>query len=353
MIAMIGEGAFFKPHQDTPRGQDMFGSLVVVMPTPHEGGQLVLRHNGEEWTFDAAALLSGKAPNTLAYIAFFSDVEHEVLPVASGYRVTLTYNLYYTWDTSTRLYRQGVSSIMPPHADVRNLRRILGGLLDDPAFLPEGGNLGFGLRHRYPFTTPYDGGRDREPLRCLRRWLKGSDYSLFQACEGLGLNPLLRLIYDDRFGGGHLLLLDAMFALADAVEGDTIASRELLENKRKGDGIIEVKNITLGEGDVEDDRDDGFTDCPNDDDSKVKIYWVTSWGGGDEVYSERLTYGNEASIEYNYAHVCLIAEVPPAPDRTKSSNQGSASDSEDGEGGEGGGGGKDEDRDQDKEIVQA
>ena len=144
-----------------------------------------------------------------------------------------------------------------------------------------------------------------------------------------------------------------MFALADDVEGDTIASRELLENKRKGDGIIEVKNITFGEGDVEDDRDDGFTDYPNDDDSKVKIYWVTSWGGGDEVYSERLTYGNEASIEYTYAHVCLVAEVSPAPDRTKSSNQGSASDSEDGEGGEGGGGGKNEDRDQDTEIVQA
>ena len=37
-----GEGAFFKPHVDTPQSELMFGSLVIVFPTPHEGGELVL-----------------------------------------------------------------------------------------------------------------------------------------------------------------------------------------------------------------------------------------------------------------------------------------------------------------------
>ena len=46
------QGAFFKPHRDTPRGKKMFGSLVIVLPTPHEGGELVLRHKGKEHTFD-------------------------------------------------------------------------------------------------------------------------------------------------------------------------------------------------------------------------------------------------------------------------------------------------------------
>ncbi len=73
----------------------MFGSLVVVFPTPHEGGTLVLRHHGKEWTFDSGKILAN-APNCVAYVAFFSDVEHEVSPVASGHRVTVTYNLY--WD---------------------------------------------------------------------------------------------------------------------------------------------------------------------------------------------------------------------------------------------------------------
>ena len=94
---IAGEGAFFKPHQDTPLSDKMFGSLVVVFPTAHSGGALVLRHHGKEWTFDSAKLLhhDSDPDNRLAYVAFFSDVAHEVLPVLSGRRITVTYNLYW------------------------------------------------------------------------------------------------------------------------------------------------------------------------------------------------------------------------------------------------------------------
>lgn len=34
--------------QDTPRSEDQFGSLVVCLPVPHEGGSLVVRHGGSE-----------------------------------------------------------------------------------------------------------------------------------------------------------------------------------------------------------------------------------------------------------------------------------------------------------------
>jgi len=34
------KGSFFKPHVDTPRSDKMFGSLVIVFPSPHEGGAL-------------------------------------------------------------------------------------------------------------------------------------------------------------------------------------------------------------------------------------------------------------------------------------------------------------------------
>ena len=51
---------------------------------------------------------------------------------------------------------------MPAHPDMSNLRRILGGLLDDPAFLPEEGNLRLGLRHRHPLPTLYSGWCDHE-----------------------------------------------------------------------------------------------------------------------------------------------------------------------------------------------
>jgi predicted 2-oxoglutarate/Fe(II)-dependent dioxygenase YbiX len=91
-----GKGAFFKPHKDTPRSSTMFGSLVIVFPTKHEGGALMLRHGGSEWTFDSATMVRTQVDPSIAYIAFYSDVEHEVTPVTSGYRVTLTYNLYFS-----------------------------------------------------------------------------------------------------------------------------------------------------------------------------------------------------------------------------------------------------------------
>ena len=36
----------------------MLGSLVIVYPTPHQEGELVLRHKDHEWTFDANSLTS-------------------------------------------------------------------------------------------------------------------------------------------------------------------------------------------------------------------------------------------------------------------------------------------------------
>src|SRR5258708_12244162 len=76
-----GQGSFFKPHVDTPRGEKMFGSLVVVFPTPHEGGTLFIRHRGQEWTFASASALSPAPPSSGASIAFFTYVDHESTPV--------------------------------------------------------------------------------------------------------------------------------------------------------------------------------------------------------------------------------------------------------------------------------
>ncbi|KAF8635477.1 hypothetical protein AX14_010508 [Amanita brunnescens Koide BX004] len=95
-LNVYGEKSFFKAHIDTPHGARMFGSLVVFFPTTYEGGSLVMRPKGEEWSFDAAKALAGcKEDSHVAYVALYSDVEHEVSTVTSGYRVTVTYNLYF------------------------------------------------------------------------------------------------------------------------------------------------------------------------------------------------------------------------------------------------------------------
>ena len=78
-LNVYSTGSHFKSHVDTPRSDTMFGSLVVCLPSHFKGGELVMRHQRHQVTFDWST-----APATY-WAAFFSDVEHEILPVTSGY----------------------------------------------------------------------------------------------------------------------------------------------------------------------------------------------------------------------------------------------------------------------------
>ncbi|KAK3346421.1 hypothetical protein B0T25DRAFT_461040 [Lasiosphaeria hispida] len=80
------KGAMFKAHTDTEKIPGMFGTLVICLPSPHEGGDLVLKHRGEKKVFKTSEIQPSLA-------CWYSDVLHEVLPVTSGYRWVLTYNL--------------------------------------------------------------------------------------------------------------------------------------------------------------------------------------------------------------------------------------------------------------------
>lgn len=67
---------------------------MVCLPVEHEGGQLKVRHEGKEMTFDWSTSRDDSDHAGIRWAAFYSDCEHEVLEVTSGHRVTLTYNLY-------------------------------------------------------------------------------------------------------------------------------------------------------------------------------------------------------------------------------------------------------------------
>lgn len=45
-LNVYSEGGHFAPHKDTPRGNDMFGTLVVCLPSQFSCGELVLSHRG-------------------------------------------------------------------------------------------------------------------------------------------------------------------------------------------------------------------------------------------------------------------------------------------------------------------
>jgi hypothetical protein len=85
-MLIYGKGQFFLPHQDSEKDDAMVGTLVVSLPSAHAGGELIVEHGGESVTYRTSK-------QDLSFVAFYADCRHEVKPVTSGYRVTLTFNL--------------------------------------------------------------------------------------------------------------------------------------------------------------------------------------------------------------------------------------------------------------------
>jgi len=153
----------FRPHVDTPRGEDQIGSLVVCLPTifkgkfdlllpswvkadKHKGGELGVRHKGNDIRFNWSST-SDSAPK-IQWAAFYSDCEHEVFPVTSGSRITLTYNLF----ASRGFEKLAGSQTINANPTSLPLYTTLQDALASPNFMRKGGQLGIYLAHAYPFT---------------------------------------------------------------------------------------------------------------------------------------------------------------------------------------------------------
>ena len=94
-MLVYGKGQFFLPHQDSEKDDAMVGTLVVSLPSAHTGGELAVEHCGESVTYRASK-------EHLSFVAFYADCRHEVKPVKSGHRVTLTLNLLADGGTDTQ-----------------------------------------------------------------------------------------------------------------------------------------------------------------------------------------------------------------------------------------------------------
>ena len=178
-LNIYSTGCHFKAHVDTPRSKDMFGSLVVCLPSQFTGGALVTRHQGRQMTFDWSS-----SHSATQWAAFYSDVVHEVLPVTSGHRITLTYNLYQTmplqlnFDVTTNpLYGELLSALQSPH------------------FMRFGGTLGFFCQHKYVETLTDSDSEYGAQLS----FLKGADKIVYQVARSLQLGIDLKAICNNKY----------------------------------------------------------------------------------------------------------------------------------------------------------
>ncbi len=86
------KGFFLQTAQGHPAGrQDVRIARCLFYPPRTKAALSSFDHGDEEWKFE-----SDTVPlSSISYAAFYGDVEHEVTEVKSGYRLTLTYNLYF------------------------------------------------------------------------------------------------------------------------------------------------------------------------------------------------------------------------------------------------------------------
>ncbi|KAJ7211618.1 hypothetical protein GGX14DRAFT_448890 [Mycena pura] len=296
-LNVYGPGSFFKAHKDTPRSDDMIGSLVIVYPTAHEGGALTLSHGKNTWAFDSAAELaahgqSSESKPAVAYIAFFSDVTHAVEEVRSGSRVTLTYNLYLEDHTADH----------PASAPERACETALRALLVDPAFFPDGGLLAFSLTHQYPIPAR----AERSTLEQVLQMLKGSDARIRTVAERVGLSTVVRFVYESE---------DRLFSEED---GNDVLVDHVLDLEELNTEYDDVRAAVEDAGKVLSDfrvgrKKRGHVEDDNASDSETTaVHWVTDRDrtSQNQVDSAYVFYGNEASIGHVYGNAALFVSIP-------------------------------------------
>ncbi|KAI0686996.1 hypothetical protein C8Q76DRAFT_686525 [Earliella scabrosa] len=310
-LNVYGPGSFFKPHVDTPRSELQFGSLVIVFPTTHEGGELKIRHPNDpndeaaeddraEWTFDSNALLTGCTEPSIAYVAFFSDVEHEVMPVLSGYRLTITYNLYWA-EPKTPSAATSLSVPCSISTTESDLKAMMQKLLDDPTFLPDGGRLMFGLAHKYPLPPAHDFASARDAVQSVGARLKANDAVIYRVMQDLSLSASFKILYsvNEKYSTDvTYIACDRVVPLERMGEIEGGLWRELCTT---WDGLL-VSTPRYHDSD--------------DDPPVYPVQWVTAAPRFAKVKTAFVAYGNQALMEFAYWRIYLLVRVGPAGDRS-------------------------------------
>ncbi|KAI5920064.1 hypothetical protein F4810DRAFT_684590 [Camillea tinctor] len=80
------KGSDCKSYVVTEQVPGMFGTLVINLPSPHTGGEFVVDCDHMTKRFRTSDY-------EMSYLAWYSDTLYELLPVKTGYRWVLTYNL--------------------------------------------------------------------------------------------------------------------------------------------------------------------------------------------------------------------------------------------------------------------
>jgi len=118
-MLLYEEGGKFDSHMDTEKELGMFGSLVVQLPAQHTGGDLVVEHGKEKKT----VRFSVDSDECMTWAAFYADCKHTLMPVESGLRLVLAFNLVRT--RSSPGVDNALKAPTQPDSQAHALRRVV------------------------------------------------------------------------------------------------------------------------------------------------------------------------------------------------------------------------------------
>jgi hypothetical protein len=128
---------------------------------------------------------------SIGWCFLYSDCEHEVLPVESGLRVTLAYDVFYHSEAPAT-YPSGEEKFVLGDSRANEMLALLSQAFDPQTssdFFPNGATLGFGLRHAYA------GREGWVQMDYLDSRLKGIDRALLSVIIQCGLDWDIKAVY--------------------------------------------------------------------------------------------------------------------------------------------------------------
>ncbi|KAG9044473.1 hypothetical protein FS837_008091 [Tulasnella sp. UAMH 9824] len=316
-------GGHFKSHQDTPKGDGHIGTLLIGLPTSYTGGQLVLRPYGREINVDWSTNGRGALCKTaLPWVFFYSSIEREVMPVTSGHRVTIAYDIYKS-EASQRFIPSQLQANLD--ASSRPIFQFLQSqILGSRNFRPNGGRLAFPAQHQYPMPLI------RRSVH-LMDMLKGSDHILVHAARQFGIPVWTKAVYknvDHLTGYSEDPPIDPQWTVPDVPDsmfkfgvmpGAEPTKRYPTDKYSSYDpdtGKNRFTSSTFGEDLPESICVEGSRAKyqmileHRDLELEMDLIWVDEpdWFTKTSMFA---SYGNEPSSDHIYVSAVIILEIPP------------------------------------------
>lgn len=270
-LLLYEKGGFFLKHKDTEKEKGMFASLIINLPSEFTGGELEIEWNGESKWIDFSSHIFD-----FGFAAFYTDCDHEVHPIKSGYRLSLVYNLVKINDES----QLGLSSLPKAIDEISDILVKMKEYKIDKPFL-------YLLEHQYT------------PTNFAVSNLKGNDVNrssaILKAAKKAGYFADLGLL--NHHIDGALDYEDyGRYNYMDEIDTDDITMSEIIDERIAIENWLKVyypaiRNLELGEVEILNNRN--YTDI----EEAISSYAEGYMGN----------YG--PSVEYDY-HIGAVVLMP-------------------------------------------